>query len=202
MKKITLLLLTLLIISCGSNDDNNSPSTTNKFTIQNTDYETPNAYLQLDNGPSYGNYFSLVLINGLMLQDTVRGNLLSTNTTHGVTLSVRFGNSPVNSEQAITNNITNGAVLNLSDDARAITNLTSYSNIITHNGVQYGDTDASTANLYEINNTGNGTVTINSFTVDLTARTGTVDCTYTITDENNVVITGSYNGTFKVRNKF
>lgn len=201
LKKITFLLLTALIVSCGSDDDN-STSSTNKFSIQGLDYVTPNGYLILDDGPSYTNAFILTFLEGTMREDNVNGSSISTNTNHGIALSVKLGTNQVTSEQAITNTITSGTTFTLSDDGRAITDITSYSNVYTFSGVQYGDPDDATANLYEINNLGSGSVTVNSFTVDLTARTGTVDCNYTITDENNVVITGSYNGTFEIINEF
>ena len=55
-------------------------------------------------------------------------------------------------------------------------------------------------NLYE--NSGNGNVTINTITIDYVARVGTVDCSYNITDDNGISITGEFNGTFEILNGF
>lgn len=187
-----------LVINCKKEDDNSSRSV-NEFTIMGNTFNTPNGYLFLDNlPPPLTNAAFFVFTDGTFTQD----GELSTSSFHGIKLTMPFGNTPVNSEQNVINNITNNTTYSVDDEALAITNISSYHNIVMVNGIQYGQPDEASANLYEVNTTGNGSITVNNFTVDLTARTGTVDCSYTLLDENGVSVTGQFDGTFDIINEF
>ena len=49
INKIIGLLFIAVFISCGNDDDNNSRSLDNAFTINGTNYETPNRHLVFHN---------------------------------------------------------------------------------------------------------------------------------------------------------
>lgn len=207
MKKYILLQLTLVILSglfiqCSNDDDRPQRTNDNKFTLLSTDFATPNGYLLLDDGPAYTNAFILTFLNGQMREDNVNGASIETTTTHGIALSVTLGSGTVNSESAVTNAIIAGNTYALNDDARVITNITNYTDTYTFGGTQYGDPDDSGATLYEVNTLGSGTVTINSFSVNHTTRTGNIDCDYTLTDENSNTFTGQFVGSFDIINEF
>jgi len=61
---------------------------------------------------------------------------------------------------------------------------------------------SSISNPYSISESNSGTLTINTIVIDYVARVGTVDCSYQITDDNGIVITGNYNGSFNILNGF
>jgi hypothetical protein len=194
--KLATLFLTLLLLSCG--DDDNTPTSTNEFTISGTDYATPNGYLILDDGPSFTNAFMLGFIDGILIEDNVNGSSISTNTTQGIVLQVDFGGSNVSSEQDVI--INNSTTYILTDETTALTNISSFSDTHIINGVTYGEPD--NANYFELGLNGNGTVTINNITIDYLARTGTVDCTYSFVDDNGVTVNGQFDGNFEIINEF
>lgn len=204
-KTITeLLILTViltLIINCKK-DEESTRDNENKFTVEAADYLTPNGYLLLDDGPSYTNSFGLVFLEGTMREDNINGSSISTDTNHGIVLWVDFGNTNVNSEQAITNNIIDNSTYPVNDETTAITDIITYTNTYMDGGIQYGDPDDASATLYVVNATGSGSLTINTFTVDLVARTGTVDCTYAFLDDNGVNVSGQFDGSFDIINEF
>ncbi len=197
------LFVILLFTQCGSDDDNNN-SNQNQFTINNASvYNVSHAYLVLDHQPGpFTNGFMLSFLNGKMRQDNVNGASIHNSTTHGISVQVMFGGLPVPYESDITDRITNGAVFTPTDETAAITDIYNYEDPYTYMGETYGEPDEDTAILYELGLTGNGTLTLNSFTVDLIARTGNLDCNYTFTDENSNTIVGNYSGSFEIINAF
>lgn len=201
-QKITLIIFGFLLVQC-SGDDESNPTTTNKFTYNNQDFSTQNAYLILDDQPSpYTNAFMFAFIDGEMREDNINGSSITTDNQYGLVVHVELGSGMVNAESDITNVISGTTTFSLSDDSRAILNITNYTNTYNFGGKIYGEPDDATADLHDVNVTGNGTLTINSFTVDLTVRTGTLDATYHFTDEHNHTFNGNFNGTFKIINSF
>lgn len=197
---LIIMIITLVLSSCKKED--NTPSSTNKFSIENTEYITPNAYLLLDDGPLYTNGFGIVLLEGTMREDNINGSSISTDTDYGLVLWVTLGFTQVSSESAITNQITNNSTFTLNDETRAITNITLYTNTYMSGGVQYGDPDDDSAMLYDINTGGSYSLMVNTFSVNLTDRNGTIDCTFSFRDDNNNLVSGSYNGSFEIINEF
>lgn len=197
-KLLLLSVMLILIVNCKKDDDD-SNRTTNEFSIQGNTFNTPNGFLFLDDLPApLTNAAFFVFTDGTFSQD----GELSTNSLHGIKLTMPFGSTPAASEQEVINNIINNTTYNLDDEALAITNITSYNNIVTVNGTQYGQPDEVSSDLNEVNAIGSGSITINTFTVDLVARTGNVDCTYAFVDDNGVNVTGQFNGTFEIINEF
>lgn len=197
LKKITFLLLTVLIVGCSSNNNSNSPTNTNKFTIQNTDFSTPNAYVLVEDNPTPEDAFFLGFLDGTLAMDPVNTTTLtSTNTNNLVVLLVNHGGT-VSGQQNI--NLNAGQTYSLDkQDSAVLTNIGAFTNLATINGSQYGEPDGTQSTVSEIENTGSGTVTINTLTIDYVAKTGTIDCNYTITDDNGVSISGSYSGNFNI----
>lgn len=200
--KILLIVSVFMLIVTCKKDDDSARDNDNKFTIQGTDYQTPNGYLLLDDGPSYTNSFGLVFLEGTMREDNTNGSSISTDTNHGIVVFVKFGTSNVSSEQAITNNIIDNTTYPVDDETTAIKDIITYNNTYTYGGVQYGDPEDATATTYVVNASGSGSLIINTFTVDLVARTGNVDCTYSFVDDNGVNVTGQFDGTFEIINEF
>lgn len=196
---VLLLLLVTFTFSCGSDDDPNPPQTTNNEAIINgITHQLISASLGLDTGPSYNNQFSLVFTDGLIKVNSSNVPTVDINsTTMGIGIFVDLGSTPLSTEQAIVNNITT-TTYNLNDDTSAITNVVNFNNTYLDNGIQYGEFDETGATTYEVNNLGNGTVTINTFSVDLAARTGIIDCDFSFTDENGVLISGNFNGSLTI----
>lgn len=195
IKTLTLLVVITTLFNCSSSNEDDDLQ--NEFTINGITYQALNASLGLDAGPSYNNQFSFIITDNLINVNAQIVPTISTSTTAGVAIFVKLGNTPLASEQDVINNITN-STFNLDDDTGAITNIINFSNIYTQGGVQYGELDETGAILYEMNTLGSGTVTINFFSANLTSRTGTVDFSFSFTDENGVPISGSYNGSFSI----
>ncbi len=203
--KILVVLVLTLFFNCEADDPaplSPPPLSTNSFSISSVQYDTDQAYLLLDDGPQYNDGFGLVFINGNMIEDNVNGASVETTTTQGAVLWVEFSNTDVTSEQAVTNQIINNSNFNLDRETSAITNITNYTDTFVDNGVQYGEPDETNATIYEIGLTGNGSINIISFTVDLVTRTGNIDCSYTFLDENNNTVSGVFTGSFGIINEF
>ena len=202
LKSILALLVITSLSNCSPDEAPPQPLGNNVFNIAGTQYDTNHGYLLLDDGPQYNDAFGLCFINGILREDNINGSSIETTTTHGVVLWIELSNAIVNSEQDVTNQIVNNSSFNLDSETTAITNIVNFHDTYTYNGVLYGEPDDSTSILYEIGATGNGHVNINSFTVNLTTRTGTLDCDYSFIDDNNHTITGAFNGSFDIINEF
>lgn len=196
--KILILFSVLFMMSC---DKEEKIEIVNQFTVQgtgqSTDHITPNGYLILDDGPSFTNAFMLLFTDGDFIEDTVNGSSLSTDAGVAIVLVVKFGGPNVSSEQAVP--VATGTY-NLDDNTAVVTNITSFDDTHFVGSVEYGEIDQAT--FYEIETTGSGTLTIDQINIDYAARTGTVECNYSITADNGDIITGSYTGTFDIINEF
>lgn len=198
-KIFTILLLATIVSACGGDDDNNPPQTNNnEATINGTTYQIKSASLGLDAGPSYNNQFSLIFTDGLINVNALNAPTVETNTTTmGIGLFVDLGSTPLSTEQAVVNNITT-STYNLSDDTGVINNVVNFTDTYMLNGIQYGEFDDAGVTSFEVNNLGSGIITIHSFLVDLTARTGSVDCDFSFTDDTGKLVSGNYSGSLKI----
>lgn len=194
IKLLQLFLLSSILFSCSADDLINP--TANSFTINSTDFETPHAYLLLDDGPPYKDGFFIVLSNAHLIQNNTNGAAVATTMTQAAVLFVKNSTNSLASEQLVQINTTTHT-LNTSD-TEILTNVSSFDNTFINSGITYGQPSHTNATLYEIQSGGNGTVTINSITIDYITRIGTLDCTYQMTASSGEIITGNYSGTFEI----
>lgn len=199
LKLIAIILFAGMMQSCNSDDDNTTtpPSTQNGITIGGNFTAADNAYIIFDRTAPYDDAFWVVLADGTLINDTSDQVFASTNTSTAAALLVD------NSGQVATQNAVNVTINTYAlenDDTVVVESITNFTDTFTQNGQQYGEIDADTATNYLIENTGSGTVDITSITKDFSTRTGTIDFTFSISDDNGVVITASYSGNFTMLN--
>jgi hypothetical protein len=194
---LTFLFLTLSF-GCEDDDPVVFPPQNNAFQIAADGYATYNAYLILDDGPAYSDQYGFAFLAGELREDNVNGSSMSTDGTYGSIAWVQNSTGTLASEQAV-------AVLpgihTLDDESLAFTAVTNYTDTYNFGGKTWGNPDINAGDLIEIGQTGNGTLTINSITIDYVLRTGTVDLSYTFTDGNRTV-NGTYTGNFGIINEF
>lgn len=224
--KNTLLVVTFLFfISCDSNDDsqNDPQNPTDGFTVSNTFYETPNAYIAIDQTDRDANgnpdYYSFFFTDG-RITDTYGDQGLgyaynySTNITNLVKLQVFEGASNPNLNGAITAGETYVAssILTTSINGFGLTNAGySKDSFIAYN-LQAGTTTFGTENGFDFTNnppetigvwhyagTVGPTITINAINIDNTnPANSTIDVNYIFLDTFGNTITGHYEGTLGV----
>lgn len=199
MKTIQLLcfaIVALTFINC-SNDDDATPSTTNGITIAGNFTATPNAYVIFDRTAPYDDGFFFALADGTLINNAGDNVLSNTNTTIAAALLVDNGGQ-VASQNLVNFNISNYTLEK--DDTTVLEDIIGFTNTEVINGTTYGQIDDDTATEYIIENAGFGSLDITTITKDFAARNGTITCTFSITDDNGIVITGYYSGTFIMLN--
>lgn len=194
-KLLQFLFLATVLFSCSATDP--APAS-NAFTIGATTFYTPHAYLFYGNSPSYRDGFMIALTNAPVVQDNTNGAAPAITMTQGAVLFVRNSTNYFPTEQQVI--ISNATYTLDKNNAAIFTNVTAFTNTFVNNGLTYGQPDSASANNHSIENTGNGTITINSITIDYLARTGTIDCNYELIDDDGITVTGNYAGTFEIRN--
>ncbi|MBC5840719.1 MAG: hypothetical protein K2Y30_12265 [Flavobacteriaceae bacterium] len=194
IKTLSLAFVATILFACTATD----PFTPieNSFAINGTEYETPNAYVILDDGPQFKDGFIIALANAPLIQNGTNGAAAATAMTQAAVLFVKNSPNTVANEQLVLINPTSHT-LNTAD-TEILTNVSVFGNTFLNNGNMYGEPSHVNANVYEISTAGNGTVTINNITIDYSARTGTIDCTYQMTASTGETITGNYSGTFGI----
>ena len=197
--KVTTIFSIFFLFSCASNDDDNTlPTSQNGITISGTFFPTPNAYLILDKGTTpFENSFFFGLSNGTLINDANDAVFSSNNTTVATALLIDHGGTVASHNLVDVNAST---YFMDKDDSVAITNITSFTNTYMAGGITYGEIDQDTATDYKIKNSGSGSFTITAITKNFTTRTGTITCSFTMTDDNGVLISGSYSGTYTMLN--
>lgn len=194
IKTLSLAFVATILFSCTATDP--FTPTENTFAINATEFDTPNAYLILDDGPQFKDGFFLVLANAPLIQNGTNGAAAATTMTQAAVLFVKNSPNPVASEQLVQINPTTH-VLNTAD-TEILTNMSVFTNTFLDSGISYGEPSHLNANFYEIPTGGNGTLTINNITIDYILRTGTIDCTYQMTASTGEIIAGNYSGTFGI----
>ena len=198
IKSIVKLLIVTLIISCGNDDVTPPTNLQNGITVNGNFIPTSNAYLILDRGVSpFENSFFFCLSDDKLINDSNYNILSSTNTTSVAVLHVDNLGVVSNLNQV---NVNATSYILEKDNTAILENISMFSNTITTNGITYGIIDENSANNYLILNSGAGTFTITAITKDFVAKTGTISCSFTITDDNGIVITGNYSGSFTILN--
>ncbi len=201
MKNYVLAVLCCIMLFTGCNSDDNDTITvstsSNSFDVDGTNYNTPNGFLFLDDGPPFTNKFFFVFTDGMFREDTVNGASISTDADVASALFVELGPGTVATEMDV---LVNPGTYILDSQSEIITQINTFQDTYVNSGVTYGEPD--NADILTINTTGNGALTINSINIDYVARSGTVDVTYSLTANNGEIINGSYVGTFSIINEF
>lgn len=203
-----------VFFSCGSDDNSTNPppssipgATNTEFVIGTDAYVTPNAYLLLNDATGdHERDFTFVFSSETVIEDATNEIAIETSTDHFIKLTADLvGTVATEPELPIFVWPTQNLPLNvvLEGEHFAHTDIQGYTNLVTVGGIDYGQVNNSTMYTHAdlaLTDHSHPThlFTINSITWDLVARTGMIDCSYNIDDDNNVNIQGTYVGTFEI----
>lgn len=207
LKLIALVTLTALI-SCDNNDDTSTTTLTDGFTYNNTFYETPNAYIEIDEDDNDNNgspdSYSFFFTDGRMFDNdnNVNGStgdfLFSLNTTTFVFLKLNASDNPslVSSPPVAGNTYVVSSV----EDSVVLHNglIDPLSPPYITNGIEFG---MGNENIATIHTPGisNLTLTLNSIYLDTnTSTNSSINVDYIFRDSNGDLIEGHYEGTFGI----
>lgn len=220
MNKILCLSAIVLIMGCSADDNVSTPTppampgaTSTEFVIGTNAYVTPKAYLLVDDASGdFERSFSFVFSNGDIIEDANDQIAFETSTTHYTKITCNLiATKPTLAETAFfiwdPQSNPNG-FLNIIMEGNNYSehDITTFTNTYTAGAQTFGQPDISTL----FNHTGfpdgdlpHGHVfTINSRTFDLNTNTGTIDCSYSYKDDNNVTINGVFVGNFEILTAF
>lgn len=218
---LKLLFVVLLAFNCGSDDNANTtpqslPGDTNtEFVIGTDAYVATNAYLLLDDATldnEYDRTFTFVFSDQDIVEDSANEIAYNTSTTHFTKFTCQLIATVTNEADIPLFTWTNTLPVNILAEGNhySSTGISSFNNTIMVSGNNYGQPDVVT-NSYNhsalgigstAHDTPNHLLEINAFTYDLTARTGTIDCTYTYRDDNGVLVEGVYVGNYNILTAF
>jgi len=214
-----LLSMAILLTSCSSDNDPNIqtpaiPGATNtEFVIGTDAYVTPKAYLLIDDAAGdYDRAFSFVFSDGDVIEDATNEIALETTTTHFTKITCNliatkptlvetpfFTWDPQSNPNGFINIIMDGH--NVSQFG-----ISSFSNSNTVGGQTFGQPSNGTIHNHTAlpngDSSNGGLFTINSRTFDLNTMTGTIDCSYSYVDDNNVTVTGVFVGNYEILTAF
>ena len=224
--RLTAVLIAALFVttSCDNNDDlqNNPGTPSDGFTLNTTLYETPNAYIAIDqsdrDNSSKPDYYTFFFSNGRISdtwgdQGIGYAHAFSTNTTQLVKLQVFESSNP----SLATGNLTAGSTyiasmtLTTSINGFGVTNSGFSQDSFIAYSLQAGSTVFGTINglgytqipevigLWSYASATAPTITINAITIDTTTpANSTIDVDYTFQDTTGNAITGHYAGTLGI----
>jgi hypothetical protein len=197
---IAILIFSALFVftsACHKDDETYSAPS---FSIGDSLFATPNAYLVLDDGPPYTDGFFICLTDGILAEDPINGSSFSLDTKNGVFIFVRNSNGTVPTEQAVS--IQPTSYTPEYGNTSVVVGINAWKNIINLNGQQFGHIDGMDQ-LIDLDVPGAfGYLEINSISIDYAARTGTVDLIYNLSDGVSPNVSGFYQGTFEIINEF
>lgn len=217
MKKLTYIFAAILIVSCSS-DNNPAPEaiaipgdTNTEFVIGTNAYVTPKAYLLIDDAAGdYEREFTFVFSDGDIIEDASNEIAFETTTTNYSKITCNLISTVVNEADIpifVWPNQNSPVNIIMEGNNFSEYGISSYMNTYSSGGQTFGQVDAST--LFNHTGQAGGNIshpthlfTVNSLTFDLTAKTGTIDCTYNYEDDNNVLITGVFVGNFEILTAF
>jgi len=200
--KAALLITLLSFASCSSDDDDQggNPVKSNSYKVDGGEYATPNLYLIIDgSGTNYDSDYTFMFTDKIMREDATNGVSMSTDTNQFSSLSFDNGGASVSSITAVTNQITVGSHP-LDDDTEAGFNISNWNDTYMYNSQQFGVPVGYVG--YDLESSFSGAhLNIESITIDVAARTGTINCTYVFYSySTGVPINGEYEGTFTILN--
>ncbi|MFC4636071.1 hypothetical protein ACFO3O_19330 [Dokdonia ponticola] len=227
MKKVMYLFASIIIASCSTDNDPTPEAepmpdpepevvavpgdTDTEFVIGTDAFVTTQAYLLLDDAAGdYDREFSFVFTDGTVIEDSVNGIVFETSTTHFSKITcnlIATSASPAQLPIFVWPVQNPGVNIIMEGNNYAHTEITSFSNTSMVGGLSYGQVGTSTSYSHTAEAQGDlvhptHLFTVNSITVDLAAGTGTIDCSYTYEDDNNVTITGVYVGSYEILTAF
>ncbi len=186
--------------------------TDTEFVIGTDAYVTPKAYLLLDDAAGgFEREFSFVFTNGDVVEDATNGIAFETTmTTHFSKITCNLiGMSMTEAQLPIfTWPVQNPAVsIVMEGNNYTHIDITAFNNPSMVGGLSFGQVDTSTnyphlgQALGSLNHPTH-LLTVNSITVDLTAGTGTIDCSYNYDDDNGINISGVFVGSYEILTAF
>lgn len=200
-KMIFITLLSVAFLLGTACEDDGGPQQGvpfNSFDIGTTNYPTTNAYLLLDDGPDYLDQYGILLADTDFREDNVNGISMNTNGKHAVVLWVNNSSTLFTNEQDVI--ISVGTHV-LDEESTAIYDILQFEDTYSLGADTYGEPNENGANVVEVGSSGTGTVTINSVSVDYSARTAQLDISYTLTN-GAVSISGQFIGNTGLLNGF
>lgn len=202
---IAVTIITLTSCTQDNNDDTSTAPQTDGFTHNNTFYETPNAYFQIDddNNPrkNYAFFFTdgRIFDNDANVSNSTGDYLFSTNTTKMVFLKILVSDNPslANNTLPSAGNTYRASSVRKSVIAHGF-QVNSLNPVYTNNGIEFGVADENTG-TYHLPGVQGPTITINAINIDSNnIANSTINADYRFMNTNGVVITGHYEGTFGV----
>lgn len=202
MYRLTFLILfstaILLGTACEEEDGPQPGTPDNSFTIGTTDYPTTNAYLLLDDGPNYLDQYGIILADADFREDNVNGISMNTNGKQAVVLWVNNSSTLFTNEQDVI--ISMGTHV-LDEESTALYDIVQFEDTYPLGTATYGEPSENGASIVEAGSSGGGNVTINSVSIDYSARTVQLDISYTLTD-GVVSLNGQFVGNAGLLNGF
>ncbi|MEE9348491.1 MAG: hypothetical protein V3U80_00425 [Flavobacteriaceae bacterium] len=199
--KAVLLITFLSLTSCSSDDDEGgSAAKSNSFTVDGGEYDTPNVFLVINgSGSNFDKDYSFIFTNKTMREDAINGISLATDANQFAFLEFDNGNGTLSTMNAVTNQITVGSHP-LSNDTTAGLDITNWDLTYMHNSQQFGVPIGYTS--YDLEPSFSGAhMNIESISIDVAARTGTIECTYVYYSySTGVEFRGEYQGNFTILN--
>lgn len=204
----SLIALVFILLSCDSNDDIvNDISNPDGFTYGQSLFETPNAYIEVDeeddNNDGFPDNYSFFFTNGRMYDNDNKENgsagdfLFSVNTTEWVFLNVLSAQNPsLTSGSPVAGNTyfvnkNNSVILH---DGQINSLIPPFLN----SGFEFGMGDENIGTFHTSGITG-PSITINQLDIDVfVPENSYLDAEYTFINQNGETITGHYKGSLGI----
>ncbi|WP_291869864.1 hypothetical protein [Maribacter sp.] len=209
-KNLLYIITIALLISCDNNDDTVTPTSipTDGFTYNTTFFETENAYVNIDddddNADGFPDSYTFFFTDGRMFDNDANVNgssgdyLYSTNTTKLVFLNVLVSDNPslassfpLPGATYIVSSIEDSVIIH---EAQIDPLSPSYIN----NSVEFGMGNDNIGTFHTAGVVA-PTITLNQVNIDNNDPTNSsIDADYSFMNQDGVIITGHYTGTFGV----
>lgn len=212
MKKIifSIAFIAIGFVSCDNNDDSqaNPTNPTDGFTYNNTFYETPNAYIEVDeednNNDGFPDNYTFFFSNGRMFDNDANVNgssgdfLFSLNTTELAFLKILVSDNPSLASGAPSAG--NTYIVSSIEDTVIIHDgqINALSPSYLNNNIEFGLGDENVG-TFHLPGAVVPTLTINAINLDFAnPQNSSLDVDYSFMNTNGETITGHYEGSFGV----